>query len=118
MVEQAFGLPNMHFVNALLHVSPGHDVQDKQATEEGLGGEEKALVKQRDFNSFQKSPKWIDPFMVSIDRILVAFYTGSDDLSIQLYTVISLQEYTVQHSFARPCVVRSNPLILSHNYSD
>ena len=118
MVEQAFGLPNMHFVNALLHVSPGHDVQDKQATEEGLGGEEKALVKQRDFNSFQKSPKWIDPFMVSIDRILVAFYTGSDDLSIQLYKVISLQEYTVQHSFARPCVVRSNPLILSHNYSD
>ena len=118
MVEQAFGLPNTHFVNALLHVSPGHDVQDKQATEEGLGGEEKALVKQRDFNSFQKSPKWIDPFMVSIDRILVAFYTGSDDLSIQLYTVISLQEYTVQHSFARPCVVRSNSLILSHNYSD
>ena len=66
MVEQAFGLPNTHFVNTLLHVSPGHDVQDKQATEEGLGGEEKALVKKRDFNSFQKSPKWIDPFMVSI----------------------------------------------------
>ena len=88
MVEQAFGLPNTHFVNALLHVSPGHDVQDKQATEEGLGGEEKALVKQRDFNSFQKSPKWIDPFMVSI-KFLWPFM-----LWWPLNTVISLQEYT------------------------
>ena len=66
MVEQAFGLPNTHFVNALVHVSPGHDVQGKEVTEEGYGEEEKALTRQRDFNSYQKSPKWIDPLTVSI----------------------------------------------------
>lgn len=65
-VEQAFGLPNTHFVNALVYISPGHDVHGKEATEDGYGGEEKALVKQRDFNSYQKSPKWIDPPIVSI----------------------------------------------------
>ena len=66
MVEQAFGFPNTHFVNALVHVSPGHDVQGKEVTAEGYGGEEKALTRQRDFNSYQKSPKWIDPPIVSI----------------------------------------------------
>lgn len=66
MVAQAFGLPNTHFVNALVHVSPGHDVQRKEVTEEGYGGEEKALTKQHDFNSYQKSPKWIDPPIVSV----------------------------------------------------
>ena len=66
MVEQAFGLPNTHFVNVLVHVSPGHNVRVKDITEEGYGGEEKALTKQHDFNSYQKSPKWIDPPTVSI----------------------------------------------------
>ena len=48
-----------------MHVSPGHDVQGKELTEEGYGGEEKAFTRQRDFSSYQKSPKWIDPPMVS-----------------------------------------------------
>ena len=65
MVEQAFGLPITHFVNALVYVSPGHDVQGKELTKEGYGGEEKAFTRQRDSNSYQKSPKWIDPPMVS-----------------------------------------------------
>ena len=65
MIEQAFGLPNTNFVNAIVHVSPGHDVQGKRATEEGHGGEEKALARRRDFNSYQKFPRWIDPPIVS-----------------------------------------------------
>ena len=69
MVEQAFGLPNTHFVNALVHVSPGHNSQGKEVTEEGYGGEEKALTRRRDFNSYQKSPKWIDPPIVSINLL-------------------------------------------------
>jgi len=61
MVEQAFGLVgNIQFVNVLVYVSRGHDVQNQQETEEGYGGEEKELVKKRDFNSYQKSPKWTD----------------------------------------------------------
>ncbi|XP_073258638.1 uncharacterized protein [Porites lutea] len=60
-VEQAFGLPgNTSFVNVLVFVSPGQDVQRTEVTEEGHGGEEKALIKTRDFDSYQKSPKWID----------------------------------------------------------
>lgn len=67
MVEQAFGLVgNIQFVNVLVYVSPGHDVQSQQATEQGYGGEEKALIKKRDFNSYQKSPKWTDSPIVSI----------------------------------------------------
>ena len=66
MVEQAFGLVgNVPFVNVLVYVSPGHDVRTQQLTEDGYGGEEKVLVKKRDFNSYQQSPKWIDPPMVS-----------------------------------------------------
>lgn len=95
MVEQAFGLPNTHFVNALLHVSPGRDVQGKEATEEGYGGEEKALVKQRDFNSYQKSPKWIDPFMV--------FHPHWDDMTVLLIRLYSLDaSYTPRTDGAGP----------------
>ena len=65
-VEQAFSLPgNTAFVNVLVFVSPGQDVQRTEVTEEGHGGEEKALIKTRDFNSYQKSPKWIDSPTVS-----------------------------------------------------
>ena len=49
-VEQAHGLPNNSFVNVFVHVS---------------SGAEKALIKHRDFNSYQKFPKWIDPPVVS-----------------------------------------------------
>ncbi|XP_015769135.1 PREDICTED: uncharacterized protein LOC107347559 isoform X2 [Acropora digitifera] len=62
MVEQAFGLPgNVPFVNVLVYVSPGSDIHQQQNTQDGFGGEEKALVQKRDFNSYQRAPKWIDP---------------------------------------------------------
>ena len=87
-IEQAFGLPNTLFVNALVNVSPGHDVQGKQATEEGYGGEEKALTRQRDFNSYQKSPKWIDPPTVSIllhPQIIIPWKPSKKDLFISAF---------------------------------
>lgn len=66
MVEQAFGLAgNIQFVNVLVYVSARRDTQSQQISQDGYGGEEKALVKKRDFNSYQKSPKWIDPPIVS-----------------------------------------------------
>ena len=49
-------------------MSPGQDVQRTEVTEEGHGGEEKALIKTRDFNSYQKSPKWIDSPTVSNEK--------------------------------------------------
>lgn len=73
-VEQAFGLPgNTSFVNVLVFVSPGQDVQRTEATEEGHGGEEKALIKTRDFNSYQESPKWIDSPTVSNKKTYCIF---------------------------------------------
>lgn len=66
MVEQAFGFPgNVPFVNVLVYVSPGSDIHQQQNTQDGFGGEEKALVQKRDFNSYQRAPKWIDPPIVS-----------------------------------------------------
>ena len=67
MVEQAFGLPvNVPFVNVLVYVSAGSDVRQHLSTQDGFGGEEKALVQKRDFSSYQRAPKWIDPPIVSI----------------------------------------------------
>ena len=71
MVEQAFGLPgNVPFVNVLVYVSPGSDIHQQQNTQDGFGGEEKALVQKRDFNSYQRAPKWIDPPIVSSKIII------------------------------------------------
>ena len=66
MVEQAYGLTgNAQFVNVLVYVSPGSDVHHQRRDQDGYGGEEKALIQKRDFNSYQRSPKWIDPPLVS-----------------------------------------------------
>lgn len=65
MVEQAYGLTgNAQFVNVLVYVSPGSDVHHQRRDQDGYGGEEKALIQKRDFNSYQRSPKWIDPPLV------------------------------------------------------
>ena len=90
-VEQAFGLPgNTSFVNVLVFVSPGQDVQRTEATEEGHGGEEKALIKTRDFNSYQKSPKWIDSPTVSNKKnqlyLPVCSYQTEDLVNYKLFT--------------------------------
>ena len=79
MVEQAFALVgNISFVNVLVYVSPGHDVQSLAVTEEGHGGEEKALIREHDFNSYQKSPKWTGSPVVSIQGKFISSKAGSD----------------------------------------
>ena len=64
-MEQAHGLPGALFVNAFIHVSPGPQAREARPTDGGYGGEEKALIRHRDFDSPQKSPRWLDSPTVS-----------------------------------------------------
>ena len=65
-------------------------MQRTEVTEEGHGGEEKALIKTRDFNSYQKSPKWIDSPTVSNIKNLLYFpglsYLTEDLVIYKLFT--------------------------------
>ena len=65
-------------------------MQRTEVTEEGHGGEEKALIKTRDFNSYQKSPKWIDSPTVSNKKNLLYFpvcsYQTEDLANYKLFT--------------------------------
>lgn len=102
MVEQAFSLVgNISFVNVLVYVSPGHDVQSLAVTEEGHGGEEKALIRERDFNSYQKSPKWTGSPVV--------FHPHISDMTTLVIRLCSLDAtYTPRADRAAPGSVTVN----------
>lgn len=59
-VEQAFGLPDALFANALVYINDDHVTRQSSTTTGALPGDEKMVTSARNFDSQQKSPRWLD----------------------------------------------------------
>ena len=60
-MEQAFGLPDGLFTNALVYINSGAVMGQPSVTSEELGhSDDKMVTNVRSFDSQQKSPRWLD----------------------------------------------------------
>ncbi|XP_078336716.1 uncharacterized protein LOC111135431 isoform X1 [Crassostrea virginica] len=91
-VTNAYGLPDGHYVQCFVRVSPGEKVLTMEETPEGYGKEEKFVTLKQDFDSFQSAPKFLDDA-----KLMHPFYDNYSCLIIQVFGLDLIYRMKPEH---------------------